>query len=163
MKNIGLEPITKNIIITASRLEHIADKYIFEPMGLSAITVKILNILTEMEPLSPTQIMEKLGGTKSNISQRLNLLQKKGFIERVYARETADKRKIAIQMTKTGRKKWEEIIETFKARSMDHLHKCFTAAELEAHHRFHAKLNSILDDFENQVGCRRHCIKSNPK
>ncbi|MFA7319739.1 MAG: MarR family transcriptional regulator, partial [Parcubacteria group bacterium] len=73
------------IICLARRMEIIADKYVFKPLGISPISMKILKALKWHASLSPSDLIEITNSTKSNISQRLNLLEKEGSVRRDYA------------------------------------------------------------------------------
>ncbi|OLS01924.1 MarR family winged helix-turn-helix transcriptional regulator [Tissierella creatinophila] len=59
--------------------------------------------------ISTSEIQSKLHITKSAISQAINSLEKKGYIERKI--DTADRRKIIVTLTQTGENSLNEIKE----------------------------------------------------
>lgn len=142
--------ITEPIIFTASRLEAIANRYIFLPMGTTAAVMKILGLLKMKGPLTPRQIMDLAGGTKSNISQRLDTLEKNGFIVRDESIKQSDKRKVVIRLTAKG----EYHIEALKKRMRKAqvcLSKHFSEEEITVHLRFFEKLNNIINEGEKNL------------
>lgn len=144
------QPVAKQIIYIASRLEAIANHFVFNPAGLSSASVKILDILRCNTMLTPSDILEKIGGTKSNVSQRLNFLEKEGFIARTHSQYSQDKRRVAIKLTAKGNKKLSEMHERLKKAQL-HLEKHFTKAELDAHYAFFEKIKLLLDTEKNEI------------
>lgn len=90
-------------MFTASRLEVIANRHLFGPLKMTISSMKILRLLEKMDQLTPKEIMENIGGTKSNISQRLDLLEKRGYITKDN-KKSDDKRKVYVRLTVTGKK-----------------------------------------------------------
>jgi DNA-binding MarR family transcriptional regulator len=136
------------IFCLAHRMETIVDKYVFKPMGISPISVKILKALSLHFPLSPGDLIEITNSTKSNISQRLNILEKEGSVRRNYASDKNDKRKVQLQLTVFGRKKIAIIEKRFEKAHISFARK-FSAKELEQHRLFMQKINTILDKEED--------------
>ena len=66
--------------------------------------MKILKLLHIHGTLTASNIIEMLDATKSNISQRLNFLEKESLIKRSYAINKADKRQIMVSLTEQGEK-----------------------------------------------------------
>lgn len=136
--------ITSPIVLTSARLEAIADRFVFIPMETSLASMRILRILDQNSELTPKRIGELSGGTKSNVSQRLNNLEKKGYIKRSYALVKGDKRKIIVEITKEGRKQLEFITKRLEKAQL-HLIKHFSKKEIKQHLEFFKKINSIID------------------
>lgn len=142
--------LANSIIYIASRLEAVANRYVFAPQGLSSASVKIMGLLCCQQALTPSEILEKIGGTKSNISQRLNFLEKEGLIERTYAQYANDKRRVAIALTKKGNIILQEMRKRLKAAQIS-LESNFSQKELTEHRKFLEKINGILDMEEKEL------------
>lgn len=136
--------ITHPIIYTSTRLEAIADRYIFSPMGTTAASMKILRLVKEQGPLTSQRIGELGGGTKSNVSQRLDYLEKKGYILREQDNFPGDKRKVLVKITEKGLKQIEEIQKRMR-RAQICLSRHFTEEEIAGHSKFFVKVNQIID------------------
>ncbi len=136
------QSLAKILSLTAFRLESCANKYLFEPSGLTMATARIIHIIKEHGPQTPTQILKFLGGTKSNLTQRLNLLQKNGLIQR--STDMEDKRSVLIKLTEQGNKRFDE---TWKKMSENAwlLDKQFTKEEKASCIAVLKKLNAFLD------------------
>lgn len=130
---------------TAARLEWIGNRFVFEPMGLTAASAKILKFIAQSEKgeLLPTEIMRKTGGTKSNVSQRVKFLEKLGYVKRggccIF-----DRRQYPVAITPTGKKKYLEVRKRFQGPVFT-LEKHFTKEEVKAHFAFFQKMNAVLD------------------
>ena len=142
--------ITQPIILTSARLEAIADKFVFGPMGTSLASMKMLRILHQQGSLTPKNILDRVGGTKSNISQRLNHLQERGYIKREYASVQNDKRKVIVTITKEGETQLS-IVDKRLNKAQLKLIKYFSQEEIENHLKFHAKINQIIDQEEKNL------------
>jgi len=141
-------------IMTAMRLEALTERFLFKPAGLSAASFKILAFVKNSPGCSPSQMLNYLGGTKSNITQRLNFLEKHGL---VYSKRpsTGDKRKVFISITPAGNKKFDGVISNFKKNSI-YLEKFFNKQELSGHCSFMMKLNLALDKCERLIADRKN-------
>jgi DNA-binding MarR family transcriptional regulator len=143
----------------ANRLENIASRYVFQPLGLSASSVKILGLLRHKRRATPGEILSCLGGTKSNISQRLRFLEKEGLIKRLPPRRAEDKRHVSIVLTAAGRRKLKIVSRHF-SRSEMKLEEHFNLKEIQSHLKFFQKLHTVLNIkekiLEEQVGDRHH-------
>ena len=144
------DQIAGSIIYIAARLESIANKYIFAPIGISSVSIKILGLLCCGKALTPGEILDKIGGTKSNISQRLNFLEKEGLIERTYAHFSEDKRRVAVQLTKKGTERMNEVMDRLNKAQIS-LENKFTKKELIEHKKFIKKISQILDTGEEEI------------
>lgn len=98
--------------------------------------------------MAPKEIMKLVGGTKSNISQRLDYLEKKGYVK-IYKNMTGDKRKSSVKLTAAGKEKLQEIKSHFKKVKLE-LESNFSQEEIERHFAFFNKLNKIIDFKEKE-------------
>lgn len=135
--------IIEPIIFTASRLEVIANRYIFGPIGMNIPSVKIMGLLCRKKVMTPKEIMELIGGTKSNISQRLDSLEKKGYIKTRKSRNN-DKRKVFVELTMSGKGKLGEIKSQLRKVKLE-LESNFTKKEIEKHCAFFKKLDGLIN------------------
>lgn len=134
--------------MSATRLEAFANKHFLEVFGLTLTSLKILDVLSRYKIVTPTQLMKELGSTKSNITQRLNVMEKNGLIQRKAPSQSKDKRKVGIGITVLGREKLSEAI-TIIGRKEVGFEKNFSPAEILACHSFLGKINDLLDQYEN--------------
>lgn len=151
-----------SFVLTAIRIEALTERYLFKPAGISSASFKILAFVSKHSNCSPSQIMDYLGGTKSNITQRLNFLERSGLILSSRSKE-GDKRKVLISLSSLGVKKIKEVMEAFKKNSI-YLEKFFTEKELENHFSFMKKMNSVLNECEELIiskHCKKHCKLAN--
>ena len=144
---------TNPFIMTAMRLEALTERFLFKPVGLSAASFKILAFVKNSLGCSPSQMLNYLGGTKSNITQRLNFLEKHGFVCSKRS-STGDKRKVFISITPVGNKKFDDVISNFKKNSI-YLEKFFSKKELSDHFSFMMKLNLVLDKCERLIADKK--------
>lgn len=142
--------IVEPIIYTAMRLEGIANRFVFQPMGVSLSSVKILRILCCNREMTQQDILKLIGGTKSNISQRLDFLEKKKYIRRDYTKYKSDRRKVAVALTALGKAKLKEVDKRLR-RSKLTLEQQFSPAEIEAHCKFFKKIHQIIDSKERDL------------
>ncbi len=138
------------IVCLAHRFESIVNKYVFQPMNLSAISVKILKLLQENSSMTASALIEMTGATKSNMSQRLSFLEKEGYLTKTYASDSKDKRKISIRLTPAGKEKIADLEKRFKKAKIS-FEKKFTEKELAQHKAFFKKLSAILDSEESEL------------
>ncbi|MFA5185426.1 MAG: transcriptional regulator [Patescibacteria group bacterium] len=133
----------------ASRLENNANRYYFEPMGLSITYCRILCTLSGHKGTKPTEILQIIGGTKSNISQRLAVLEKRGFVKR-QIEKSGDKRNVRVEMTDEGHKKYQEIT-SFMLKKSDYIEQQFTTDEMHHLKIIIGKLNKLMDSHEERL------------
>jgi DNA-binding MarR family transcriptional regulator len=148
-KNLPIQP-AESIVCLAHRFEAIANKYVFKPMGLSSISMKILKLLKIHGTLTASEMIETLDATKSNLSQRLNFLEKENLIIRSYASDKKDKRKIMIKLTKHGEKVIDGLEKRFHKAQIS-LEEKFSESELNQCQKFIAKVHQILDCEEKEL------------
>lgn len=143
------DSLADSFVMMAVKLESLSERYLFKPAGLSSASFKILIFVRRHPDCSPSQIMDYLGGTKSNITQRLNFLERLGFISS-YKPKEGDKRKVLVCLSESGSKKLKEVLDSFRKNSV-YLEKFFTQQELKNHYLFMNKLNSALGDCEQVI------------
>lgn len=135
--------------VSALRLEAMAERFIFKPFNLSSASFRILALMIKVPEITPTEIMAYLGGTKSNVTQRLNFLIRSGLIEtkRIAG---GDKRRIVAKMTPAGRLVFKKI-NRYMDKNKIHVERFFTSVELENFYKFISKLNQGLDKCESHL------------
>lgn len=138
-----------SFVLTAFRIEALTERYLFKPAGISSASFKILVFIRKHPNCSPIHIMDYLGGTKSNITQRLNFLEKSKLILSARSKE-GDKRKLLLLLTNEGLKKIKKVMISFKKNSI-YLEKFFTEKELMEHFSFMKKMNSVLNECEQLI------------
>jgi DNA-binding MarR family transcriptional regulator len=138
----------QQLIMTATRLESHVNRHYFEPMGLTTTYCKIICILAEEDGLTPTEILHQIGGTKSNISQRLDVLENKGYAKRLTLKN-GDKRNVRIELTPQGREKYRQLMDFAAAKSAD-LELHFSPEEKTHMQSIIKKLNLIMDAKDNE-------------
>lgn len=149
MTSIKYHSLTDPVIFTAARLEAIANRFVFEPLGLTLASARIIRLLADNGPLTPTDLLEYAGGTKGNVSQRLKLLEREGYIRRASA-TGADKRVVTVTLTPKGQNQFALIFKRFeKARAC--LESSFTSTEKRHYYAFFIKLNRLIDESEKEL------------
>lgn len=133
--------------ITAIRFMNIIEKIALKPYNISMISGRIMLVIVHFKKISQSEIAEYVLTSNSNLSQRLNFLEKKGLIVRSFAGDKNDKRKVMISPTKKGEELFWEIFEKV-ADIKEKILNNFTKEELEGHAKFGLKMSKILDKFE---------------
>lgn len=152
---VGKNNVAISIVSTARRLTAVAEECVFKPIKLSHTSVRIMDILRHRKSASFNEIVEIMGESKSNVSQRINTLVKQRLLKKVFGSDPKDKRKSEISLTAQGVKKMEEIERKMK-RAQVHLGKIFSRRELHNHFAFFEKINRVLDEKEE---CIRKFLK----
>jgi DNA-binding MarR family transcriptional regulator len=143
--------IAEAIVITGVRLKTIANRFVFSPMDITGAKFRILRMLCCDGQKRPSDIMKFAGGTKSNISQRLNGLEKDDLIVRLPPKRGEDRRNVMIEITPKGKAVIHKLVGKF-SKSTEALKKQFTPKEIETHFAFIEKLNKVIDDHEKVLG-----------
>ena len=138
------------IHLLGHKMESIADRFIYRPMKLSSINAKILFIASRRQAVTPGELMQLTNSSKSNISQRLNVLEKEGLVKRHHASTARDGRVMEIMITEHGREKLREI-NKYLTKAKICLDKRFTQEELRANIAFLQKLLDFLSAQEKQL------------
>jgi DNA-binding MarR family transcriptional regulator len=149
---IPTKPIPESILRSAARIKTIADHYVFNPLGMTTSTFRILNLLYRSEDgrQTPGELLKFSGGTKSNMSQRLNFLQKHGLVKRVNPKKGEDNRKVFVTLTASGKTLVKNVDKRI-SRAKIKLEDNFTQKEIEGYFSFIDKLNQFLDDNEKSL------------
>ncbi len=137
------------LVFTAMRLEALADRYMFKPLGLTTASFRILMMLAKAGPQAPSEIIEILGGTKSNATQRLNWLSRRGWIKLTH-KEGEDKRRASARITALGRQQVAKASRLFKDNDL-HIEKYFSNKEMNDFMLLIRKLNLGLDQCEVSI------------
>ncbi len=149
MKTTRTSSPVEPIVCLAHRIEAIADTYVFKPMGVSAISMKILQLLKNHASLTPSDLLGMIHSSKSNMSQRLNFLEKEKYVTRVYGSNAVDKRKVAIELTPAGKRMIAGLEKRFQKAQIS-FEKKFSQKEILQHRAFIKKLTDIIDSSEHE-------------
>lgn len=158
---VPTDDMVSPILHAATRIERLSDRLIFEPLDLSFTAFKILKYLSVAGPSSPGSMLECLGGTKSNLSQRLGTLERKGLVERLPSKSGSDRRFVAFALTASGKRKLRTV-ETRAEKEGIRLSGYFSKSEITTHAAFFRKLLSLLDQAESS-GCTECDPKNRPE
>lgn len=154
MKQIPYHKIEKHrlagaLVYSAMRMEKMADNSIFKALDLTSSSFRILMMLKEMGPQSPSDIMDALGGTKSNVTQRLNYLVKKRLVTLTHGAEK-DKRRATASISELGLERLKDTYKLFKQKDL-HIENYFTNKEMQDFLALLRKLNTGLDRCEISI------------
>lgn len=149
---IPTKPIPESILRAAARIKTVADHQVFNPLGMTTSTFRILNLLASSEEgrLTPGFLMKFVGGTKSNMSQRLNFLAKNKLVKRVEPKVGEDNRKVFIMLTPVGKTLVDDVTRKISKAKIK-LENNFTTTEIANHFAFIEKLNHFFDENEKQI------------
>jgi DNA-binding MarR family transcriptional regulator len=140
--------IASHIMCIAGRLEQHGNRLLFEPMGLSFSSARIL-LLIAHGMNSPLQIQEALRVTKSNVSQRLTLLEEKGLIARS-ATSGGDQRCRNITLTDLGKEKADALMNAISLKSLE-LERSLHPDDVATFQRLLTTIHHILDTSLNET------------
>ncbi len=104
MKNSKINQIIKKISVAYWKTENFWTKVLSE-FWLTPMSFKILNVASDNDNVTPSLIRNRVWWTLSNISQRLDFLEKQLLIKRIYSKQRKDRRKTVIVLTA----KWKDI------------------------------------------------------
>ncbi|MCF7845749.1 MAG: MarR family transcriptional regulator [Candidatus Peribacteraceae bacterium] len=138
------------IVVTAIRLKTIANRFVFSPNGTTSSQFRILRLLSNEGPQRPSAIMKYAGGTKSNVSQRINMLEEEGLVYRLQRKKGGDLRSVFVAVTPKGRKLFTKLRDKFKKSSRE-LEEHFSAKEIAGCMNFLKKLNKAIDENEQKI------------
>lgn len=141
---------SEDFIFVGEKIESMANKYIFNPMGLSMSSMRILSYLQNKKITTAKELIQLTGKSKSNITQRLNTLEKNGLIIRDKDLESKDKRETFLKITSLGKNKIKEAMKKIEKFHLSK-EKFFTKKEIESHIQFMKKLIIFLDKEEAQL------------
>lgn len=146
----GKTDITAPIFCAWTRLEALAQRHIFGRIGVSASGFKILALLARRPSMTPSEMLAELEVTKSNLSQRLRVLEEKHLVKRSAVGKNDDQRKTPFLITPAGKKKLGEAAIVAKKAGLS-FEKDFTREEIRNHIAFFSKLIRILDQKEIEL------------
>jgi MarR family transcriptional regulator for hemolysin len=101
------------LIKLAHKLEDAAERLFFSPHGLTMPTGRILMILGRLGRATPSELINIVECTKSNLSQRLATLEKAGLIAHQKPQKDSDQRHTTIILTEKGRLQAEKLMHVF--------------------------------------------------
>ncbi len=140
--------LTNLMLCVGVRMKRLAERTIFEPLNISGASFKILAYINNNGQMKPGQLVKELGSTKSNITQRINLLVKSGWLEKI--KTDGDGRSIAVRLTKSGQEKLHQVTCL-----MSHKHlsaeSAFTKDELKQFHNLLKKINNLITQYEQSI------------
>jgi len=141
---------SEDFIFIGEKIESMANKYIFQPMGMSLSAMRILGYINNRKNTTAKELIYLTGKSKSNITQRLNVLEKNELITRTKNSQSKDQRETFIKITLQGKSK---VKEAMKKIEKFHLSKeqFFTQKEIESHIKFMNKLSYFLDKEEAKL------------
>ncbi len=141
---------SEDFIFIGEKIESMANKYVFHPMGLTLSSMRILSYLENKEVTTAKELIFLTGKSKSNITQRLNILEKNKLITKDKAPRNKDQREIFLKITPLGKRKLREAFEKVKQL---HLAKenFFTPKEIQEHIKFMKKLSIFLDKEDTKL------------
>lgn len=143
------------LVFTAMRLEMMADRFMFKPLGLTTASFRILMLLDNLGSQTPSEIIDLIGSTKSNVTQRLNFLDRQGFIK-LKRKANADKRRVSVTITALGLKQINAARQLFKKHNL-HIENYFSDKEMKDFLCLLRKLNQGLDKCE--INIKKHYEK----
>lgn len=141
---------SEDFIFIGEKIESMANKYIFKPMDMSLSSMRVLSYINNKKTTTAKELIMLTGKSKSNITQRLNILEKNGLIIRSKDKNNKDHRETFLKITSEGKSKVKEAI-----RKIEKFHiskeKFFTKKEIESHIKFMKKLSLFLDREEAKL------------
>ncbi len=142
--------LSETIIKMSNRLRAIANHFVFRESGITGSQFCILRLLSRKNNQNSTEILKLIGGTKSNLSQRLKSLERSGFISRLANEVGSDRRNIYFEIAPKGRKLLASLLRRFQ-KATRKLEKQFSEKELDAQFKFLKKMNDSIDKNEGKL------------
>ena len=137
------------IVFTSLRMEAWADNHVFKQFGLTSASFRIMALIDRLGPSSPSRMIELLGSSKSNLTQRLGFMLRAGLVKK--NKEGEDGRRVVVALTSSGKQKYRSAFRIAKQYN-DRLQSLFNDKELEAYFAFMEKLN--FNFWENRIFSR---------
>lgn len=141
--------LSEVIIKTSNRLRAIANRFVFRGSGITGSQFCILRLLSKKNQ-NATEILKLIGGTKSNLSQRIKSLAKTGLVARVLSKKGSDHRNIYLKITPKGSRLVTNLMQRFQ-KAARKLEKQFSEKELESQFKFLKKMNVIISTNEEKL------------
>lgn len=141
---------SEDFIFIGEKIQSMANKYVFQPMGLTLSAMRILSYLENKEVTTAKELIILTGKSKSNITQRLSILERNKFITKGKAPKGKDQREVFLKITPLGKRR---IKEALKKVEKFHLAKenFFTQKEIQDHIKFMEKLSVFLDQEDKKL------------
>ncbi|MGK2849029.1 MAG: MarR family transcriptional regulator [Minisyncoccota bacterium] len=143
------QDITSLLCQAYTKLEALGHHFIFQHMDISAPSFKILSLFKDHQPITLSDILNQVGGLKSNLSQRLRTLEAKGFIKRM-PKMGSDRRKIFFLITTKGQQKIQEV-RKYTSKANLTFEQQFTSDELASQKYFFNKFLLLLTQKEKEL------------
>lgn len=141
---------SEDFIFIGEKIESMANKYIFSPMGLSFSAMRILGYLQNKKVVTAKELILLTGKSKSNITQRLHVLERNGLITREKSSTSQDQRETFLKITPRGKSQIKKVLK-----KIDKFHlakdRFFTKKEIEDHIKFMQKLSIFLDQEDEKL------------
>jgi len=138
---------SEDFIFIGEKIESMANKCIFHPMGLTLSSMRILGYLHHKKVTTAKELILLTGKSKSNITQRLNTLEKNGLITRDKSVSGKDKRETFLKITSLGKTRVKKAIKEIEKFHLSK-EKVFSKKEIITHIKFMKKLITFLDEQE---------------
>lgn len=135
------------LIHLVHRFEHAADTCFFAPHGLSMSTGRILMCLYHGGEQTPTELTHLIGGKKSNMTQRISMLKKAGYVA-LKEGVSGDRRRVYLELTEKGRHVAEQMDQVFHV----HIHQLEDGLTKEQKDAMAAVLDSLNEKL-NLLDC----------
>jgi len=142
--------LSEIIIMTSTRLRTIANHFVFRKSKITGAQFRILRLLAKKNNQNSTDILRLIGGTKSNLSQRIKSLEKSGFVSRSTNKNGGDRRNIQLTVTQKGRELVAKLMRKFE-KATSALENQFSKKEIEMQSKFFKKMNVLLDNNQNKI------------
>ncbi len=111
MLNHPIFHLSNRLMMAAAQTEKLSLREL-KAFDISLANFKVLTALVLYKKISPPEIVELVGGTRANLSQRLAVLEERGLVTRACASPKQDRRTIVIRVTKKGQElhaqAWEQ-------------------------------------------------------
>lgn len=140
--------IVSPIFCVMSRLEALANRCVFDRVGISAASFKILAILSHAKTMTPSGIQEQLEITKSNLSQRLRSFESKGWVLRTRDTE-GDRRSVSFSITPQGVEQLRQAKALLQKSGLS-FEQEFSDKEIDHHISFFTKLLNRIEERERE-------------
>ena len=141
---------SEDFIFIGEKIESMANKYVFGPMHTSLSAMRILGYVDCHEKITAKELIDLTGKSKSNITQRLNLLEKNGLLTRIKDHKNKDQRETFLKITPLGKSRIKEAFKKIEKFNLSK-EKFFTKKELHEHLKFMKKLSAFLNNEEQKL------------
>ncbi|MFA6183483.1 MAG: MarR family transcriptional regulator [Parcubacteria group bacterium] len=141
---------SEDFIFIGEKIESMANKYIFGPMNMSLSSMRVLGYVNSKKTTTAKELIRLTGKSKSNISQRLAILERNGFIIRIKNENNKDGRETFLKITSLGESKVKEAMQKIKKFHLSK-EKYFSRKEISGHIKFMQKLIIFLEEEDSKL------------